>query len=243
MRPHPPEVRSRAQRLYKQGWSYKQIGRELDVSAQAVARWCDPDRAERNRLSSQLYKLTKARKGVCADCGGPTDWSRKKPAERCQRCHLVFMEKLGPTWTRERIIETIQRWVKENGRPPTAPQWRRSGPWWPSYGSVYGHPKAPFKTWRAAIQAAGYDTPAFTHNTVGPGKRRWSLDEGRKLRQKGLSDKEIGERYGITASAIYQALGPRGRLTPVKKKRAKKLKNRSRAERIADLQKALAKQQ
>lgn len=230
--PYPPELREQARLLKEAGESYASISRKLGVPDHTISRWFNPEMREKNRLASAAYKKKNPKHGVCVDCGGPTSWQRTKASERCQECRNIWLSE-NPTWPPEKIIEAIQRWVREHGRPPTAAQWRSRGEWWPAYHSVYGD-RAPFPTWRSALQAAGYDTPAFTHKTRGPGKRAWSVEEAKRLRRVGLPDTVIGEHLGVSGSAIYQALGPRG--IPRQRNR----KRRTREERIADLKKALA---
>jgi hypothetical protein len=56
-------------------------------------------------------------------------------------------------WERETIIEALQRFVAEQGRPPTAADWSRRDPEgrWPSARTVSDR----FGSWRAASEAAG----------------------------------------------------------------------------------------
>jgi len=235
MRKHPPEVRKQARILREKGEIDVSIARQLGVSANTVRRWLSPDVYEKSLLQSRLYKATKQRRGVCIDCGGPTNWSKEKPSERCRDCRLIWLED-NPRWSRESVIAAIKRWVEEYGRPPRSHEWKNRGEWWPSLNSVYGERGQPFHTWRGALQAAGYDTPPHTHNNPGPYGRRWSVEEAARLRREGLPDHKIGEQFGVSGSAIFQALGRREpKPNPVAKKR-------TREQRIEDLRKALARQ-
>lgn len=107
-------------------------------------------------------------------------------------------------WTRQSIIEAIQRWNAQYGAPPTAMDWntaqaRREGRldlvqrWgegnWPHYGSVTN---TRFDSWNAAIRAAGL-TPR------GPGERGGCppLAEGEQTRARML----YGAGYGVRTIA------------------------------------------
>jgi hypothetical protein len=59
-------------------------------------------------------------------------------------------------WTAERVVEAIQRFCKENGRPPKTMEWLHvnKDQGYPCFRSVYGR-GAPFKTWNEALLAAG----------------------------------------------------------------------------------------
>lgn len=245
---YPPEAHKKARRLRKAGMAYSDIAKQIGASPNTIIRWLDPEMHERNLAASRLYKQTKMKRAVCIDCGGPAYRSGEKASKRCWKCHSIWYQTVRePKWPKEKILTAIHRWVEEYGRPPRAHDWQHCGEWWPSYNSVYG-PRSPFPTWRDALQTAGYDTPEHTHKNKGPHSRTWSVESALRLRKQGYSDGYIAEKFGVSNSAIYQALGPRRDKFPVTKTRKnsprlkKKLKNRTRAERIADLQKALAKQ-
>lgn len=235
---HPPETREQARLLRELGYGWSRIGRELGISGNTVKMWLVPgfreDQYEANRLRKKRYH------GTCVDCGGTTSYGKGQgPSVRCQACRVIYVGK-HPMWTREKVVAAMQRWAREHGgRPPTATEWVRRGDYWPAATSIYDKTQsrhAPFNSWNEAIAAAGF-TPR--HTSPGPGGRVWSLDEAARLRKTGLPDTEIGRRLGVSASAIWQGLGPRKEKPYVWPPKAPK---RSRDRRIADLQKALAKE-
>lgn len=77
-----------------------------------------------------------------------------RPRERKERAVTEVQERgTRGRWTRERIIETIQAFAREHGRPPSFSDWKKSG------GDE--HPSAPtvayvFDSWSAGIEAAGF---------------------------------------------------------------------------------------
>ena len=53
-------------------------------------------------------------------------------------------------WTRGRIVEAMQRWYGEHGRPPTRSDWQKASDWHPAASTVY----RVFGSWEAALKAA-----------------------------------------------------------------------------------------
>jgi hypothetical protein len=210
-----------------QGWPLERVASELGVSEVTVRRWVDPVYDEQTKARSRLLKRLRYG-GVCVECGGRTSYSGRgtRGAVRCVACSRA-RQRLGRRWQRDNIVRAIQLWAELHGRPPVSQQWRRGAPDHPSFSQVYG-PSAPFDSWSEAVEAAGFPRPASLG--PGPGKRQWPLKEARALRNQGLTDSQIGARYGVSGGAIYNILGPRSRPVP---------RNRSRAQRIADLHSAL----
>lgn len=229
---HPQHVRDKARRLHKQGWSYKSIGKVLGVSATSVHTWIDPAYgASLKKRQRQRYMRSRV---PCKECGKPCRGGKAKTG-LCIQCFHLSQGAAYPTepgkWTPELICKALRAWHQKHGAPPTADDWKRSGPNRPSYLQV----RRVFRYWNEALQAAGL--PTNPRNVHGGGHQRFSRDEARALRTKGVADKEIAERMGVTAQAIYYAIGPRGdafKRTP---------KPRNRAEREAALKRALAKQE
>jgi hypothetical protein len=55
-------------------------------------------------------------------------------------------------WTTERIIEAIQAWAREHGKPPAAKDWLATGVGHPSNATVRDR----FGSWNAGLEAAGF---------------------------------------------------------------------------------------
>lgn len=219
---YPEELKRRAFELYEEGLSCKKIGSELDVPSTTIRRWVVPGENERSMRVSRAYKARQKKR--CIDCGAKV-WMT---SVRCPQC-ASKAQRSKRVWTRERVIKAMQEWAKaNNGHPPTVKDWSHASEENPSATSLSGYPSAPFKSWNEAIKAAGFEP---RRSGPGPGMSKWSKEEARHLREEGLTDREIARRFGISASAIGQRIGPRAK-PPVPR-------NRTREQRIADLRKAL----
>lgn len=224
-------MRDKARRLHKQGWSYKSIGKVLGVSATSVHAWCDPKygAALRKRQRERYMRM----RTPCKKCGKPCRGGKAKTGMCIQCFHLsqgVRYPKIPGMWTPELICKALRVWNQEHGAPPTAADWKLSGSNRPSYLQV----RRVFPYWHEALQAAGLPAKA---RYGGKGLRRFSREKAQALRIKGLTNAEIGERFGVTPQAIYYAIGPKGDNYPKKKR-----KPRTREEREAALKLAIAKQ-
>lgn len=223
-RPYPPETQAEALRLLELGLNSYQVAGKLDLSPNTVLRWADPAQAVRQRHCSAEAK--RRRRKQCAHCGKPIWYT----STLCVDCS-ADQQRAQRRWTRELVIKAIQDWAKQHDQPPTSTEWKRASETHPAATAIYGT-SGLFRSWNEAIQAAGF-TPR--RSSPGPGNRSWSLAEAAALRNQGWSDKEIGERFGVTGNAIGNALGRRAPARPTV------LPPRSRSERIADLQAALRK--
>jgi hypothetical protein len=76
------------------------------------------------------------------------------------------LAKSGPrTWTREEIIEAIQRWAREHdGKPPTSTMWMKSKPGYPQVSTVINR----FGSWSKGIAAAEFEKPTRGGPSVSP---------------------------------------------------------------------------
>lgn len=239
----PKYLHNQAEILRRKGWGYRTIGRELGVSATTVRRWLNPDYDQRMKQNNRARKLKYA--GKCVDCGARTSYGENKdnPCLRCVPCHRKYYRQQcleNREWTRERIIQAIQRWASEHdGKPPTTTDWLKPQPNYPVFTKVYQDDKNrslnPFRYWADAIEAAGFPRPVRGRR---PTDTVWSHDEARQLRQQGLTDKEISRRLGIATQTLTRHIGKRGRKQPVPLAD----KHRTREQRIQDLRKALAKE-
>ena len=232
------ETRDYAIYLYEQrGWGYTKIAKELGCSTTTVRRWVQPEYDAHQRRTS-LARKQKIR-GTCELCGGETKYNGHVGNSSASRICASCSRKNQRYWTRERIIEAIQRWTREHGRTPTSTDWIHRGEHHPSATAIYSHPEsALFPSWNEALRAAGVKLNR-PKGSPGPGKYWWPRDEARVLWEQGWSAKAIADKYGVTANAIYQVFGDRNKRTDL---RPKALGKRTREERIADLRKALENQ-
>lgn len=101
----------------------------------------------------------------CRGCGRPSKHGR------CHRCSQTDRQ----WWTRPRIIEAIQAWNVEHGRPPRAREWTTAGLNHPGNFQV----RERFGSWNAGIAAAGFrpipwrrtDSHYITDQREGPRSR------------------------------------------------------------------------
>lgn len=129
-----------ANRAYKREWYAKNRKRQLVLARQRKASYG----------------------GTCEVCGARTDGSngRANAPTICATC-FTARQHAEKKWTRERIIDAIQRFAAENGRPPLSREWIRANHEkdYPARVSVYRsatNPNGAFETWNHAIAAAGF---------------------------------------------------------------------------------------
>lgn len=172
--------------LKDEGLTNNEIARRLGIGSTYVSGLLhDPDGSK-----------AKARKwrngGTCIDCDGPTYGGDGTPPLRCASCAAAYQRSLK-VWTREAVIDAIQSWAAEHGRPPTANDWRRADPTrrYPAASNVYrrqgARRNAPFATWAEAVEAAGFPRPRqgqrpgenwWTREKIIAACRRWVAEHG-----------------------------------------------------------------
>jgi predicted transcriptional regulator len=148
--------------LRERGLTLAAIAERLVVSRSTVIRLLDPEAAERHRAKSREAK--RRRTGVCVDCGGTTRYSGqagKSTAVRCRACQ-DYAQTEARIWTADVVTTAIRRFAADNGRPPHAREWVRANPelGYPAIQSVYrttSESTSPFRSWNAAIAAAGFE--------------------------------------------------------------------------------------
>ncbi len=132
-----PELVAEARRLRAGGMFGREIAAELGVARSTVYEWLtDPDRSQAEARRDRY-------RGVCEECGGPTDGSAG-----LGRAPKVCVTCLG--WTGEEIIAAVRRWADEHGSPPTATEWNTAQPGYPSASTVVNR-----LGWNEALLAAG----------------------------------------------------------------------------------------
>lgn len=133
-------------------------------------------------------------------------------------------------WSDQEILDAIQAWADKYGRPPTYSEWMTASPEHPAAYTVSSRCGG----WVTALEMLG-----FERNLGGryAEERELSDEErARKLRKKGLSNREIIEQTGISQYRLRRMLGPR----PVERKPQTAAERRE--ARIAALRKALERQ-
>lgn len=159
----------RARALRREGRIYNEIAAELGISrSYASMLLTDPDGAKA-RARKDSYA------GRCLDCGNSTSGSdgREQAASYCDPCWRKRVH-ANRRWTRETVIDAIQRFAAVHGRPPVADEWIRADPehGYPPRSSVYmadgHHYGRPFESWAAAIEAAGFPRPTNRRRTAMP---------------------------------------------------------------------------
>jgi hypothetical protein len=169
------------------------IARSTGFSKSYVyALFADPD-------GTQEAKRRTRYEGSCIDCGGRTynGGSASGPPKRCRRCRKRYEEE-ATFWTRERIVESIQRWADVHGGvPPLATEWKVRGAYWPCTKTV----QIRFGLWSTAIQAAGFEAPL-----VGKYGRDGEDDDLclqiMAEHDDGLKISALANRYEVSATAI-----------------------------------------
>lgn len=154
----------RAQALRGEGKLLREIAVELGVSRSYASALAGEDPlGAKSRVRKDGYR------GECEECGGPTDGSNGLsgvPA-LCWECSHAA-QSADKMWTRENVVDAIQRFAAANGRPPRASEWVRSDPvnGYPTRTSVYQAGRrttSPFVHWADAIEASGFPRPVTGH--------------------------------------------------------------------------------
>lgn len=155
----PRHVREHCLAMRRAGASASAISEATGVPRSTINQWIHDPNGSRLRARKDRYR------GVCEDCGAPTDGSsgRDKAPRRCADCSRRRQAEAA-VWTRDTIIEAIQAWAEEYGEPPVAGEWMPGAHGFdparyydgpvacPSYQTLVGV----FGTWNAAIEAAGF---------------------------------------------------------------------------------------
>lgn len=199
-----------AQRLRNEGLMLKEIAQRMGCATSTVFQYIDDPDLEKLRARKKSYR------GACVDCGTATDGTAgptKAPA-RCNRCNGAHSREMTRRW----ILESFREWETLFGAPPSAMDWNpaharsqnlhykadryeATGRPWPSTTSVINI----FGTWNAGRAAAGYET-----NGVGEygreGEDPQVIAETIRLYRSGLSLAQVGERMGVTGSAVRSRL-------------------------------------
>lgn len=157
------ELADRAQALRAEGKLQREVAAILGVSRSYAAELTSDPFGLKSRERKDSYS------GVCEKCGAPTTGSDgpKAAPTLCAACSQA-RQSAERVWTREAVIDAIQRFAAANGRPPTATEWIRADHvnGYPPRTSVYiagKHSCAHFPLWADAIEAAGFPRPTIGH--------------------------------------------------------------------------------
>lgn len=164
------EVTARALELRAEGLTHKEVAARLGLSHSTVRSYISDPTGEAVAARKRSYS------GVCEKCGGPTTGADGRAAAPtiCADCGAQ-RQRESKYWTRERVIEAIQTWADEHGRPPAVADWchaSKDGSH-PSATRVYrsrDRDSAPFASWADAIEAAGYQRPHVGRRTIKEGQ-------------------------------------------------------------------------
>lgn len=130
-----------------------------------------PDRRGRDHYCRECRTAWMKQPRECVRCSSPTPSREARLCDSCRPEHAsgvsrdLWLDRFGDTkrWTREAIIELIQKWAEKYGEPPRFNDWfvKAKTEWkfgevskrtWPySYTVVWM-----FGSWNAAIEAAGF---------------------------------------------------------------------------------------
>jgi hypothetical protein len=114
-RPPKAELVEWVQALRGEGWLWRQIARELEISTAYAGQLYKDPTGEKDKARKASYG------GTCERCGARTDGSngRELAPKLCAAC-TVKAQHEERYWTAERIVETFQAFERIAGRPPAA---------------------------------------------------------------------------------------------------------------------------
>lgn len=144
--------------------------------------------------------------GTCENCGGRTSYGKagEGPCRFCHECQ----GKGYAFWTKEKLIEAIQRWARLYGKPPSASEWNSalrphpdySSGDWPAWNTVAYY----FGSWSAGIEAAGFEPHRMGGHPRVPCTQEELAETASLVDSLGL--KEAAERLGLTTWGVERRL-------------------------------------
>lgn len=179
---------------------WREIADRFGISrTYAQSLYVDPDGAKaRERKDSY--------RGTCDKCGNQTTgaYGRRSAPTLCASC-VRAEQHASRRWTREAVIDAIQRFAAANGRPPRANEWITADPvnGYPPRSAVYGNRIYQFKKWSDAIVAAGFPRP-LPYRGRRPGRRRSVV----KLNLKLAEAIELGALLEEALGVIIDKVSP-----------------------------------
>lgn len=218
------------QNLHSDGMNGTQIANALGYSRSYIASIINDPTGEKNRERRKRYQKP------CPQCGTLMDGSNglgPDAPKLCQRCSTQAA-KDNRYWTRERIIESIQRYAALYGQPPRSipdflsPQLHQDNQGLfdtPGFSSVYKYRNNnnPFGSWADAIEAAGFPRPRVGHHSrtgeKGLGKHSRQILEILRKNNGPVPTWYLADSTGLPSSKIWSAarnLTRRGLITQPK---------------------------
>lgn len=180
------EREAKARELRSEGLLFREIAEVMGVAASTVDAWINDPGGSKLRSRKDGYR------GECDTCGGPTDGSNGpgRASVRCITCRM---------WTPEAILEALRAWGDDHGGIPPREIDARVG--------MEGHGRLPYETtvrklfgsWNAGLLAAGYEG---LHQDKRPETTQAMADAIRA----GKSTEEVGDMFGVSASAVRMRL-------------------------------------
>ena len=177
---HPPELRERAHELRAEGLLIREIAERLEdegtrVPTPTLIRWLNPEFEARERRKAKKRKFSETRR--CPRC-------KKKMSNLSALCRTCYQAD-QKFWTREKVIEAIQTWAIEKGRPPSYQEWILSGPGHPAIWTITRGSTAAFASFGAALVAAGFE-PRKRRKKLTPMDRQERAAMRRKSREEAI---------------------------------------------------------
>ena len=152
------------------------------------------------QLAERVRLQHRARRAAAGPRGRSEEWARGRVSPP------------AGTWSADRVVEAIQRWVLETGSPPSAtawvgsrPQrstaaekWQRERPRWPSADTV----RRLCGSWPAALQAAG--CPESRPSPELPYAER--IAQAQRMAARGESTAAIADHVGVSPDTVRRYL-------------------------------------
>lgn len=227
---HPEQHKQQARELHAQGHSIRSIAAALGVPDNTARRWLSNEFRVKQNAKARAYK--ERHRGRCNSCGQPT-WMGSTRCKTCAHEQLHAQRQ----WTKEKIIQAIQAWANQHGRPPLASDWARAQTGThPAASTVHqGTRRGYFDKWADAIEAAGYPRPNVGHKKLDHHQQQ---QQAKQLIAQGHTVEQIAEIMRQPPSTIRRWLNTSREQPFVYNKPPK----RTREQRINDLRAALGKQ-
>lgn len=208
--------------LRAEGLLYREITARLGISTSSAHAYAADPAGEKDRArKAKVF-------GLCPDCGAKlvNGGSAIPPGTRCTACKNERVKADSRRW----ILDSIAEWAERFGAPPGAMDWnpahaRAAGlHWkveryesterpWPSVTLVQNR----FGSWSAGIAAAGWE-PRRSGEYGRDGEQPAIVTETIALYRSGLTLAEVGDRLGVSWSAIQHRLRKAGE--PIRPRRS-----------------------